>query len=631
MLVSVSDGKIWFVFSANEGVETIERQLDAVSADRISRGLPAVEVFFPTNCSQFYIHDTQDNILEIAESLFSCASLNRLDNESEMDYMTISDSEVERLRSNMEEAVKRVEQLENQQETASQLPLEDTVSSNRRIAKNTVLLYIRMIVMMLIGLYTSRVVIQSLGVDDFGIYNAVGGVVAMFAILSSSLSTAVSRYLTFELGRGDKERLKTVFSTSLNVQFVIAAVVVVVGLVIGLWFINYKMNMPPGRESAASWVLYCSLASFAVGLISVPYNASIISHEKMNVFAYMTIFDATAKLGVAFAISASPIDRLKTYSVLLLGVALLNRYIYAQYCVRHFSECKYKFVHNPSLVKEMTSFAGWNFFGNTAWILNTQGISLLINVFFGVALNAARGIGNQVDGLAQQFVINFMTALNPQITKLYASGNLPKMHQLVCSGAKFSFFLTMLFAIPCCLETPKILSVWLGVVPDYAVTFVRLTFVSSMVTVLGNTLVTAQLATGKIRRYQIIMTLVGFWVFPLTWIAYKLGGGPEWTYYIFCVVYFGLIFVRIYLVKDLIHMPWMLYIREVIFKSIVVLVVAVIAPLLLYLLMPDSILRVALVVFISFISSGIVIYWIGLHKDERQSVKHLLLDKVLHR
>lgn len=604
-------------------MEAVERQLDAVSGDRIGRGLPAVEYFIPIGGGYVYVHDSLDNVIEITCSLSSCSLLKHPGDVSGTGYMTIADSEVERLK-NLE--TDKLQGKENEP-----LPLDDAVSSNRRIAKNTVLLYIRMIVMMLIGLYTSRVVIQSLGVDDFGIYNAVGGVVAMFAILSSSLSTAVSRYLTFELGRGNKERLKTVFSTSLNVQFVIAAVVVVVGLAIGLWFVNCKMNMPPGRESAANWVLYCSLASFAVGLISVPYNASIIAHEKMNVFAYMTIFDATAKLGVAFAISVSPVDRLVAYSILLLGVALLNRFIYAQYCVRHFEECKYKFTHNPSLVKEMTSFAGWNFFGNTAWILNTQGINLLINVFFGVALNAARGIGVQVDGLAQQFVMNFMTALNPQITKLYAAGNLPKMHQLVCRGAKFSFFLTMFFAIPCCLETPKILSIWLGVAPDYAVAFVRLTFVSSMVTVLGNTLVTAQLATGKIRKYQIVMTLVGFWVFPLTWVAYKLGGGPEWTYYIFCAVYFALIFVRIYLVKDLIHMPWMMYVREVILKGLLVLAIAVVAPLLVYLTMPDSILRVVLVVLLSFISSGIVIYWIGLHTDERQSVKRLILEKVLHR
>jgi len=300
------------------------------------------------------------------------------------------------------------------------------------------------------------------------------------------------------------------------------------------------------------------------------------------------------------------------------------------YCKKHFRECKYRFTRDTALLKEMTSFAGWNFLGNAAWILNTQGINVLINLFFGVALNAARGVAVQVEGLVLQFVNSFMTALNPQITKSYASGDLPQMHQLVCRGAKFSFFLTMLFAIPFCLETEKILSIWLGVVPGYAVNFVRLSFVSCICTVLSNTLVTAQFATGKIKKYQIVITLCGGWVFPLTWLAYKLGGAPIWAYYVFCLIYFILIFVRIYLVKDMIQLSWVYYVKEVLLRSGAVLAVAVILPLAVYFLMPPSLMRLITICLVSLVSSALVIYLIGLQPGERQSIKRLLA-RYLHR
>ena len=495
---------------------------------------------------------------------------------------------------------------------------------NRRIARNTMMLYLRTIIMTLIGIYTSRVILQTLGVSDYGINSAVGGIIAVFSIVTSSLSMAVSRYMTYELGRGDKERLKAVFSTSINIQFAIAALVVFLGLTAGFWFLNNKMNIPDGRMEAANWVLLCCIMSFAVGLVNVPYNSSIISHEKMTVFAYMSILTAFFRLAIVFALYISPFDKLKTYAILGLGVSLLMRYIYYRYCKRHFEECHYKFVYDRQLIKEMTKFAGWSFFGNGAWVLNTQGVNILINIFFGVTLNAARGIATQVEGLVTGFVNNFMIALNPQITKLYASGDLNSMHTLVCRGARFSFFLMLFFGIPCCLETEKLLKLWLGIVPDYTVLFVRLSFVASICTVLGNPLVTAQFATGDIKRYQIVMTLVGAWVFPLTWLAFKLGGDPSWTYIVYSAVYFILIFVRIFLVKDMIHMSWMRYVKDVLLRGTVVAIIALLLPLAIYLTMQPSILRFISVWFVSFICSGTIIYWLGMDTDERAGIKRML-------
>lgn len=503
-------------------------------------------------------------------------------------------------------------------------PMTSYQSNNRRIAKNTLLLYLRMIIVMLVGLYTSRVILQVLGVTDYGVYSAVGGVVTMFSVLSSSLSSAISRYLTFELGRGDKVRLQKVFSTSLNVQGAISVVILLLGIFAGGWFLNTKMNIPPERMDAANWVLYCVLISFAVGLISVPYSASIVSHERMSVFAYMSILEITLKLLIVYALYISPYDKLKSYAILVLAVAILIRFIYARYCKKHFEECTYHRVFDKDLLKDMTKFASWNFLGNSAWIFNNQGVNILINIYFGVVLNAARGIASQVEGLAMHFVSNFMTALNPQITKSYASGNLSDMHQLICRGARFSFYLVMFFAIPICLETDRVLYLWLGKLPDYSVVFIRMTFMSTMCSVLGYTLVTAQLATGRIKKYQIIMTIIGVWVFPLTWLAFKLGGDAVWAYIIFFVVYFILIFVRIYLVKDLIKMPWQVYIKGVLFRCLIVLLVALIPPLLVWIWMPSSILRFVLLCVISFISSIIVVYWLGIQPSERVALKSMM-------
>ena len=535
-----------------------------------------------------------------------------------------------------------IQSLDNQQETqtADQVNASDAPSavdagdsgilSNRRIAKNTIALYIRMILMTGIGLYTSRIVLQTLGVSDYGLYNAVGGIIGMFHIVTSSLSTAVSRYLTYSLGRGDKDRLKVVFSTSINIQLAIAIFIIVVAGTAGWFFLNYKMNVPDGRMDAANWMLVSCILSSAIGLICVPFGAAVVSHEKMDMYAYLSILDATMKLLVVFSLYFSPFDKLKTYAVLLLSVSVLMSYLYICYCRRKFEECRYKFVYDRQLIKDMTKFAGWSFFGNGAWVLNTQGVSILINMFFGVTLNAARGIASQVEGLATTFVNNFMVAMDPQITKLYAAGDLSNMHTLVCRGARFAFFMMLFFGIPSCLETEKLLSLWLGVVPEYTVLFVRLSFIASICTLLGHTLVTAQYATGDIKRYQIVVSLVGAWVFPLTWLAFKVGGDPSWTYIVYSAVYFLLVFVRIYLVKDMIQLSWVRYVKEVLVRGAIVALIAIIAPLAIYLTMPPTISRFILVWLVSLVFSGVVIYWVGMDAIERASVKNLL-NRIRHR
>ena len=380
--------------------------------------------------------------------------------------------------------------------------MDSHAENTRRIAKNTLMLYIRMLFGMAVSLYTSRVVLQVLGVEDYGIYNVVGGVVAMFSLLSTALSTSISRFVTFEIGKGDEYNLKKVFTSSVAVMFALSIGIFIVAEIVGVWFLNTKMNIPAERMTAANWVLQCSLLSFIIGLISVPYNACIIAHERMSAFAYISILEVVLKLAVVYMLLVSPYDKLATYAVLLVVVALIVRLTYGQYCKRHFEESRYRFVHDKSLIKEMTGFAGWSFFGNGAYMLNTQGVDMLINIFFGVTFNAARGVATQVQNAVMQFVNNFTVAVNPQITKSYASGEREYMYKLVCRGAKYSYFLLLVFLVPIVCEADYILWLWLKVVPEHAPTFLRLALFSSLVMGMGNTLYTSIFSTGKISNYQ---------------------------------------------------------------------------------------------------------------------------------
>ena len=309
---------------------------------------------------------------------------------------------------------------------------------NKRIAKNTIVLYIRMIVMMVVSFYTTRVILNALGVDDYGINNVVGSLVSMFSLISSSLSGSTSRFITFELGAGNKEKLRKTFITSVNINIILAIIVTIAIETIGVWFLNNKMVIPPDRLYAANWVLQCSVITFAIGLLSVPYNASIIAHEKMSAFAYMTIFDAVAKLCIAIAIDYYNGDRLILFAIISLIPTIVSQIIYYIYCKRNFEECRYKFLWDNKLFKEIGSYALWAYVGCTAGLMKDQGVNIAINLFCGPVVNAARGIAMQVNGIISRFISNFTIALNPQIIKEYAANNLQRMHKLVFTGTRFS-------------------------------------------------------------------------------------------------------------------------------------------------------------------------------------------------
>lgn len=492
--------------------------------------------------------------------------------------------------------------------------------NNKRIAKNSILLYIRMMFVMVVSLFTSRVVLNSLGVTDFGIYNVVGGFVSLFTILSGSFSAAISRFITFELGKKDTKRLALIFSTSMNVQFVISLMVIILSEIIGIWFLNYKMNIPLDRINAANWVLQCSIIIFVINLISVPYNATIIAHENMGAYAVISIIDAFLKLLIAYLLYVSPIDRLVYYSILSVIIAVIIRVTYMVYC-RKYNECKYQFSVDRTLLKEMGKFAGWNLMGSSALVINTQGVNLLMNLFFGVITNAARGLATQVDSAVRAFTNSFMTAINPQITKSYAAGDLGYVYLLICRGAKFSAFLFIIFAVPLFLEMPFVLKIWLRSFPEEAIIFSKLALFAVFVdSVLGNSSWAAIMATGDIKKYQVYVSILGIMVFPLTWLLYQIGGSPESTYYVFIIIYSVILFVRLFFVKVQVGMPPVSFLKKVLVPVLPVFIGSLLTASSVQYFLDEGWMRFICVIMISLFVTSILVYTIGLTVSERKKV-----------
>lgn len=511
---------------------------------------------------------------------------------------------------------------------------DSAASSNKRLAKNTVLLYMRTMIVLVVNLYMSRVVLDVLGVQDYGIYNVVGGIVTMFSVISASLSNSISRYITFGLGKKDIEKLKIIFSTSVNIQVVLSITIAIIVDTLGLYLLYYKLNIPSDRYAAALWVLQASLATFVINLISLPYNACIVAHEKLDAYAYISILDVFMRLFLVILLKYLPGDSLILYAVFLACNSIFIRCIYAKYCHKHFDECKYRFTIDKTLLKEMFSFAGWNFIGSTAYILNTQGVNLLSNVYFGVAINAARGIATQAESGVRQFVGSFTTALNPQITKTYAEGNMGLCFSSVRKGAKISFFLMSYFFIPLLFEADYVLGLWLKEVPQYASTFFILSLLGAMVELPGTPMTILAQATGKIKTFYIIMGSVGITVLPISWILFKLGYEAYTSYIVFAVVYFILVFVRLAILKNQIRFPVKLFLKEVLIPIYSVLFLSAIPPCILCHYMGDGLARAILVCILSLLSITIGIYTIGITGNERKAVNHhikLFVSKIYNK
>lgn len=506
----------------------------------------------------------------------------------------------------------------------------DTSSNIKRIAKNTIFLYVRSIIVMAVAIYTSRVVLQALGVEDYGIYNVIGGFVAMFSILSASLVNASQRFISFEMGK-ENPQMARIFSGTISIHLILAIIVFILLESFGLWFLNTQLNISADRMYAANWVYQCSVLTFCINLISVPYNASIIAHERMNVFAYISVYEAFVKLGIVYLLYVIGFDKLIIYGLLMLVIAVSLRLIYGFYCSRQFEECKFHFVFDKPLFKEMMGFIGWNFFGSTAGILSTQGINILINIFFGVALNAARGIADQVNNAINTFVNNFMTAMNPQITKSYASRDFSYMNMLIIRGGKYAGLLYWCISLIFFVEIDYILSIWLVEVPPYSDVFIRLVIVYSLFLALSNPLYVGMLASGNIKKYQIIMSSLGLCAFIICFIAFKVGLGPEWSYLSLIIISFIQVGVRLKLIKDIIPgFSPRLYLTKTIFKVVAVVLTSIGIQIIVLKTVPlNGLMEFLVSLFVALITLPVLVYSVALDTKERDIIVNRIKSRIV--
>lgn len=499
--------------------------------------------------------------------------------------------------------------------------MQGTSANNKRIAKNTLLLYVRMLFTMAISLYTSRVVLNTLGVTDYGIYNVVGGVIAMLGFLTGSMSAASSRFITYDLGKGDMNVMKRTFGNIKTIHFILAGVVLLFGETVGLWFVQNKLQIPTGRMTAAVWVYQFSVLSSILGIISVPYNAAIIAHERMKAFAYIGIIDAVLKLLIVYMLLVIPYDKLIVYAFLFFCIQLFDRIVYGIYSSRNFEETCAKCVLDRKLFKEIFGFAAWTMNGNLAVIGYTQGINILLNMFFGPAVNAARGIAVQVQGVARNFCGNFQMALNPQLTKCYAQNDLQNMQRLLRISSKFSFFMLLFIALPLMLEAPLVLKWWLGIVPEHTVSFLRLMLCASMLVTLSNPLVVSVHATGRIKRFQAIEGTMLLCIVPIAYLLLKFFNiTPEYVFCVHIAVETCTQYARMCIVLPMISMKVSDYVQEIVFPILKVILLAPIVPFIVFSVFSQSVLAFLLVCFSSIMSVTFTVYTVGCTASERKAV-----------
>jgi O-antigen/teichoic acid export membrane protein len=489
-----------------------------------------------------------------------------------------------------------------------------------RLAKNTVLLYFRMFLMMCINLYTSRIVLHTLGVEDYGIYNVVGGVVVMLEFINDSMTASTQRFLSFELGTGNKQKLREVFATSINIHLIISLIIVLLGETVGLWFLHEKMVIPPERMVAAEWCFQLSIFTSVLKVLSYPYISAIIAHEKMSSFAYIAILDAVLKLVLVYLLLVFDYDRLIFFAILYAAEKLFIRMVYNIYCVRNFDECKYRWTFRKDLFKEMASFAGWKMWGELAVAFYTQGLDVLLNVFFGPVINAARAAASYAQIAVGSFASNFQTAINPQIMKTYASEQLKETHQLIFRGSRLTFCLLLTICLPLIVETPAVLGIWLKEVPDGSVTFLRLLLVILMIRQSTSVLVTTVSATGNIKKYETTMGILMLTILPVSYMVLKMGGAPSSVFIVYLAIAVIGYFVSLYIILPLIKLSLRDYIRFSVTRCVLVLLLSFIVPILFKSLMNKSLLFSVLNIILTVICTCGISFVFGLELSERRAI-----------
>lgn len=504
------------------------------------------------------------------------------------------------------------------------------LTNNKRIAKNTLLLYVRMLFTMCISLYTSRIVLDTLGIEDYGIYNVVGGIVALFSFITASMTQSIQRFITFELGKGEDGNPQKMFSMGIQLQVIISVIIVLLLEIIGLWMLYNKLQIPPNRLNAAFWVLQCSAIMVPISLLSSPYNALIVAHEKMQAFAYISIVEVVLKLLIVYALLISNVDKLILYGALNVLVVICTRVCYTLYCSKNIKESCYIPVRDWGAMKKMVSFAEWNMYGALSYVGFTQGLNILLNLFFNPAVNAARSIAVQVQANIYSFVANFQTAINPQITKTYAEGELAQMHSLVYRSAKFSFLLLFMLSFPVITEAPTVLVLWLKTVPEHTVVFVRIIIITSWITTIENPLTIAAQSTGYIKKYLFVVSTARLVIVPIAYILLRNGLPAYSVFIVHLIIEFIVLGFRLMIVSPLIQLSIKEFLYKVAYK--VSLVVALSAAIILSLqsLVGQCIFRLLLICLAALLTVPALSYYLSFDNVERSFVRQIV-RKILHK
>ena len=465
--------------------------------------------------------------------------------------------------------------------------------NNKRIAKNTLVLYARMLFTMAVSFYTSRVVLHVLGMTDFGIYNVVGGLVMMFSFVSGAMASATQRFLSVEIGKGGEGDVRRTFSTAVLIHAMLAGIIIVAGEAVGVWFLNTYMNFPPDRYAAANWVYQLSLLTFAIDVASVPYNAAIIAYERMKAFAYVSIVDVTLKLAVVYLITLTTYDKLVVYAALLAAIAVSIRLIYGQYCRRNFPLCRCDLTWDRKRAGSMVSFLGWNLIGALAGVGKEQGINVVLNI----------------------------VAMNPQIIKSYAAGEKDDMFKLVFRGSKFSYLLLLTLSLPVALEAPFILDLWLKEVPEHTVIFLRIVLLTTLIDSLSTPLITAMHASGKVRDYQIVVGGLSLLTLPVAYLCFKAGCQPQAALWVGAAMSVASHFARQLLLRRTIGFPMARFLHEVSLRVLLVTVLSAAVPLAVYAVMDNGWSGFFAVCAASALSTTGFSYALGMEKAEKQFVR----------
>lgn len=506
---------------------------------------------------------------------------------------------------------------------------QDTSANNKRIAKNTLMLYFRMLLTLVVGLYTSRVVLQTLGVSDYGLYNVVGGIITLFTFLNGTLASGTQRFLSFALGENDMQKMKKVFSTAFYLHVLFAVVILIIAELVGLWLLYNKMQIPNGRMYAAFWVFQFSVFATMINIVQVPYMASLIAHEKMDIYAYVSIYDVVMKLIIVYLIQIVAYDKLIFYAFLFFIVHITTALFYVFNCRCKYEEVRTIYKPDKPILKEISSFSGWNVLGCASVAFQGQGINILLNMFFGTVINAARGIAFQVNNIILQFVNNFQTAVNPQIVKLYASGEKAEMIRLMINNSKFAAYLLLLIAIPVFIELEFVLKIWLGEYPDYTPIFLRITIIQSLVQTMTRPIVMGLHASGKLKMPNLTAGLVLIMILPVSYLLLRFGYSPVVIFWVNVIPWILETLIDTYWLYKYVGFPMGKFYKEVYLRVIPLSVLMFLIPYSIHQQLETGWITLIVVCLVSVICSIFCIAYLGISKDQRILVFNFVRSKVL--